>query len=194
MNRRGEKWLARYFLLDESVPLDEVEIYLYGVRLLIKKLCHIIFIILLGFFFGEFFSIAIFLITYAHIREYSGGYHADSTIRCYGCTIVVTLCAIGLVKILSQISWQWGLFSLLIGGSIIWKLSPQEAVNKPLSEREKRKYQDITHKYLLVSGGISGLGFVNPLIMYSISTAWMIQAIMLIMGKFKSTRGYRKRI
>ena len=75
MNRRGEKWLARYFLLDESVPLDEVEIYLYGVRLLIKKLCHIIFIILLGFFFGEFFSIAIFLITYAHIREYSGGYH-----------------------------------------------------------------------------------------------------------------------
>ena len=41
MNRRGEKWLARYFLLDESVPLDEVEIYLYGVRLLIKKLCHI---------------------------------------------------------------------------------------------------------------------------------------------------------
>lgn len=105
MNRRGEKWLARYFLLDESVPLDEVEIYLYGVRLLIKKLCHIIFIILLGFFFGEFFSIAIFLITYAHIREYSGGYHADSTIRCYGCTIVVTLCAIGLVKILSQISW-----------------------------------------------------------------------------------------
>ena len=119
---------------------------------------------------------------------------ADSTIRCYGCTIVVTLCAIGLVKILSQISWQWGLFSLLIGGSIIWKLSPQEAVNKPLSEREKRKYQDITHKYLLVSGGISGLGFVNPLIMYSISTAWMIQAIMLIMGKFKSTRGCRKRI
>lgn len=107
---------------------------------------------------------------------------------------MVTLCAIGLVKILSQISWQWGLFSLLIGGSIIWKLSPQEAVNKPLSEREKRKYQDITHKYLLVSGGISGLGFVNPLIMYSISTAWMIQAIMLIMGKFKSTRGCRKRI
>lgn len=139
MNRRGEKWLARYFLLDESVPLDEVEIYLYGVRLLIKKLCHIIFIILLGFFFGEFFSIAIFLITYAHIREYSGGYHADSTIRCYGCTIVVTLCAIGLVKILSQISWQWGLFSLLIGGSIIWKLSPQDnIINLRL---------DITHLY-----------------------------------------------
>ncbi|MFR5450021.1 MAG: hypothetical protein ACLTIG_01115 [Roseburia hominis] len=36
------------------------------------------------------------------------------------------------------------------------------------------------------------MGFVNPLIMYSISTAWMIQAIMLIMGKFKSTRGCRK--
>ena len=83
---------------------------------------------------------------------------------------------------------------MMICGGIIWGLSPQEAENKPLMEKEKRKYQYVTRKYLLISGTICVFAVVYPLLMYSIITAWIIQAMMLIAGKLKSTCKCRKRI
>lgn len=186
--------MANYFLANGEISPDNVDIYLYGIELLLKKICHIIFIMFLGWVFGQFYGTVLFLVIYAQIREYSGGYHADSCIGCYCCTIVATICAIALLKLLPQIALFWSFGGLLVGGGIIWKLSPQEAENKPLLEMEKNKYRYITHKYLLISGGICILGWVNPLIIYSVVAAWIIQAIMLVAGKLKSTCGRRKRI
>lgn len=194
MIKKIKEQVVSYFLPERAVSLDEVEICLYGLNMMAKKACHIVFILFLGFILGEFCGIVLFLVIYAQIREYSGGYHADSSIGCYWCTIIATICAVSLVKILSQINIFLNLGCMLICGGIIWGLSPQEAENKPLTEKEMIKYQYVTRKYLLISGGICVFEVVCPLIMYSVITAWIIQAIMLITGKLKSTCKRRKRI
>ena len=170
MIKKIKEQVVSYFLPEGAVSLDELEICLYGLHMMAKKACHIVFILFLGFILGEFCSIVLFLVIYAQIREYSGGYHADSSIGCYWCTIIATICAVALVKILSQINLFLNLGCMLICGGIIWGLSPQEAENKPLTEKEKIKYQYVTRKYLLVSGGLCVFGVVYPLIMYSVIT------------------------
>lgn len=194
MINKIKEQVASHFLPEEAVSQDELEIFLFGVNLILKKVCHIAFMLFLGFIFGEFYGIVLFLVIYAQIREYSGGYHADSSIGCFCCTIVATICAVVLVKILPQINLFLSLGCMLICGGIIWGLSPQEAENKPLMEKEKRKYLYVTRKYLLISGTICVFAVVYPLLMYSIITAWIIQAMMLIAGKLKSTCKCRKRI
>lgn len=194
MIKKIEEQVVSYFLPEEVLSLEELEICLYGLNMMIKKACHIVFILGLGFILGEFYGTLLFLVIYAQIREYSGGYHADSSTGCYCCTIIATVCAIALIKVLPQINLYWSLGCMLICGGIIWGLSPQEAENKPLMEMEKRKYQYVTRKYLLISGGICVFWGIYPLIMYSVVTAWTIQAIMLGAGKLKSTCKRRKRI
>lgn len=194
MSKKIKDKMASYLMIEGAIRAENVEIYLYGIDLLVRKVCHIMFILLLGLVLDQLCGTVLFLIIYARIREYSGGYHANSSIGCFWCTIVVTICAIALLKVLPQIASFWNCGSLLFCGGIIWMLSPQEAENKPLLETEKVKYRQVTHKYLLISSGLCVLGLINPLFIYSVITAWIIQATMLVLGILKSTCACGKRI
>lgn len=160
---------------------EDITVYRYGFELIIKKICHTAMILLLSLICGEFLSILVFLVVYASIREYSGGYHAHSATRCFICTILVTVVVIFLIKIpfrYMELSWLWGV--MLICGMGIWLLSPQEAENRPLRDVEKKIYRKIVHRYLIVTGIISLFGLYHPLVIRGVAAAWIIQIMMLL--------------
>lgn len=171
------------FLLETGVIKSyDVEIYEYGFDLLLKKMVHLLMILLIGVIADEFWSVLFFLLAYASIREYAGGYHAATQMGCYCCTVIVTVCAIGLVHIFQYLSARWIWTLLLFCGTIIWILSPQQTPNRPLVVTEKRIYRNIVHKYLIVCVLIIILCFRFRVFVLSITCAWIIQTVMLILA------------
>ena len=55
----------------------------YGLELMLSSIIEILFIIALSPFFGNFVQTLIFFIGFIPLRIYSGGYHADTQLRCF---------------------------------------------------------------------------------------------------------------
>ena len=156
MNNRVTK-----FLLETNViTSDEIEIYQYGFDLIVKIIIHTFLILIIGFLFGHFLEMVSFLVTYAWLREYAGGYHARTSKGCYYCTILVTIFVLVMFFIFRQLNVGLICICMLISGIVIWRGSPQEAPTKPLSEKEKVIYRKKTRSILLCLAVIFGIGCV----------------------------------
>lgn len=167
------------------IKSEEQAIYQYGLNLLVKKILHILIILLFGAICGYFASIIFFLIAYAGIREYAGGYHAKTTKGCYCCTGIVTICSVVLFHVFQCVGLTGSFLILLICGVVIWCLAPQETANRPLDKQDKILYKKLSRKYLLGEGMICLLIFVYRPILNGIVCAWLIESIMLLVGQIE---------
>lgn len=172
-----------FLIKTETINCEDIEIYQYGFNLLIKRLLHTVAILLIAASFNEFIGCSIFLLAYAGLREYSGGFHAKSEKGCFFCTLLISVCAIALLKIFPQYSLQvlWSIE--VICGIFIWFFSPQEAINKPLEVQERIVYRKIAHKYLILFGIISIISIKYNKIVCGITDALILQMLMLLFGK-----------
>lgn len=175
--------IIQYLLNHNAINDDNLEIYQYGINLLIKKVLHIITIIMVGILFDNFWGIFLFLVSYTNIREYAGGYHAKSALGCYICTFIVSIMAIVLLNILEKISFFCAYVILFSFGIVIWKLSPVESANNKLSVEDKEYYLRKVRRIVIIYTIIAWGGFFYPAIINGILAAWCIQCNMLMLGK-----------
>lgn len=180
--------VVKFLVRNAIIAPEETEIYQYGLALIVKKILHTLVILLIGFWGGEFLGILIFLIAYAGIREYAGGYHAKTEIGCYCCTGAVTLCTLFLLHVFPLIYIGWIYLLLIICGITIWLSSPLEAHNKPLEIEEKSVYRKKAHVYLALEGFICLGGFFCKLLLFGVVCAWIIQVIMILAGWLSKKR------
>lgn len=180
MKNKVINYISKYIDADE----DMLVIYKYGIDIIISKLIHIFFVCLIGYLYNVLFETVLFLIFYSTLREYSGGFHANTKLRCFICTLIVIFAMIVLNKIFAEFSNQVKLFLLLIYGIIIIIFSPQDTTNKPLSNKEKAVYKRKVKKYLLIQVFfiyISSFYWFDILL-----SAWIIQIFMLLLGYLKN--------
>lgn len=120
----------------------EYEVYLYGFEALIALILNSVAILLIGLLFDRFIHSIIFLACYCSLRQYAGGYHADTYNRCFFTFIGIFLVTIFLSNSLENIDLKplIVLFSVLNWISICL-LSPVEHINNPLTDNEKIKYK-----------------------------------------------------
>lgn len=164
-----------------EIEPDEKEVYQYGLELLAKKILHVAMILLIGAVCNRFLGVLSFLIAYVSIREYAGGYHAKTEVGCCLCTGIVTLCTIVLLNMLQYLAAIYYYIVFIICGIIIWFLSPRETLNRPLEKQEKYIYKKMTHKYLLLEGGICLAFSLNRTLSYGIICAWIMETAMLLL-------------
>lgn len=186
MLSKTKEILLRKFLEYKCIEEDDLVIYEYGLDLVVKKIVHIVIIVCIGILCHKFMGVVLFLIFYATLREYSGGYHAYSSIGCYLCTVIVSICALLMLKIFDGFSLNTMCLIEILSGTLIWKLSPQESLSKPFQGSEMKTYRKISHRYLLIEGAVSLLGKIFPILAQSVAVAWIMQGIMLIISYFKS--------
>ncbi|MDD3338267.1 MAG: accessory gene regulator B family protein [Lachnospiraceae bacterium] len=180
--------VVKLLVRNGEIVQEEIEIYQYGLELLTKKLLHVFVILFIGFIGDEFFEVLVFLMAYASIREYAGGYHAKTEIGCYCCTGVVTLSTLFFLQKFQTLRIGWIWLMLVACGIVIWLFSPQEALNKPLSVREKLVYRKKAHFYLFLEGLLCLSGFFLETVLYGITCAWTIQTVMFFTGWFSKKR------
>lgn len=180
-----EKSIIKFLVETGVVGPDEIELYSYGISLLLKKIVHTVIILVIGAISGMFWCMLVFLLSYIAIREYSGGYHAKTRIGCCTCTVIVTISVVVMFNLFPEPDSIYFQILLLICAILIWFLSPQDTDNKPLEVEERYVYRKKTRKLLTISAIILLLCYANATIFLGIASAWIIQAVMLSMAMSK---------
>ncbi len=133
MVERWSRWLT-YFLVEKDAMKDEyVDICRLGIEVFISTCITSLGILLIGAAFGYFIEAVTYCLCFTTIRNYSGGYHASSRIRCNLGSWLAAL----LVIISRNIFEVLPIYGMLIGfglvAIVLMLLAPLENKNKPLT-------------------------------------------------------------
>lgn len=125
---------------NKIISENELEVYQYGLEMLISTVINCIIVTLFGLFLHELLAAAIFFIIFALIRSSSGGYHACTYLKCN------SLFSLNLGAVLFFLKFAFPFYSLichitfiLIYFIIILKYAPIENSNKPLLDYQKKR-------------------------------------------------------
>ncbi|MDK2587396.1 accessory gene regulator B family protein [Romboutsia sedimentorum] len=140
---------ANILIKNNIIENEDLEIYRYGFETLIYFIVNISVVLFIGIIFDRLIHTIVFLSCYCTLRQFTGGYHAKNYIEC-----TLTFAAIYLLTIFIDNNLDIERYKYLIiliyifSIYIIYKLSPQEHRNKPLSEKEKVHYRSVAIKII----------------------------------------------
>lgn len=135
--------LARRLLLKNVIIEDHFDVYVYGFELLISSISSTVLIFLIGLLTHNILQTIAFLVTFILLRQFSGGYHANT----YGVCFVVTLSVFGLVLLLANhIQIHLTAFWVLsvIGTFLLIGVAPIENPNKKIIPEQRNKFKLIS--------------------------------------------------
>lgn len=142
--RNVSVWLYK----QQVIEREDIELYEYGVFNVIIAIMPVFMVLCIGFLMHGVVEGMIMLIPFLCIRKYSGGYHATYL---WACTLVSCGALILCNYIILQSSWGYLYWIMLgIAVTVLWSLSPIDAKNKRLTEKEKIKYQKRTRSLLVM--------------------------------------------
>ena len=73
-----------FLKFSEAIECDEnnLDIYKYGIEITLSTILNILIILILSLIYGSFFTGIIFLLVFIPLRKFTGGYHADTYMKC----------------------------------------------------------------------------------------------------------------
>ncbi len=142
--------ITDYFYYKNIIREEDKEILIYGLQLITSTIFGIMLILVLGLLFDKLVHSVGFLICFIQVRRYSGGYHANSYLKCNLTLMTLYLVTI-LLTIYTPISYVLGISIIMtiIAAYIILKYAPVDNVNKRLTELQRKKNKRITLYILL---------------------------------------------
>lgn len=176
IHRFSEKILK--FLIKSNVIENtdsDKEYYQYGIEITISSLLNMVLIMLIGIALKSFFESIIFLICFIVIRQFTGGFHANTYFKCnlIFCISFITV----LILYYTTAKYLSTYISILITFvcvSIFLVKCPIEHINKPIPNNRKVVHKIMAALLGLVYGAIGTMltAFSNrygALIIYTLS-------------------------
>lgn len=179
MENKLAKWICRRLRAKQVVDEEYEEVYVYGLELILSFMISTSIVLVIGILFEQIISTLTFLATFILIRQYTGGYHANSYIMCKFCTVLSYSVSILLANIF-PVSRLMFLVLLTIGCLIIWLFGPIENKHKPLTDQEKRKHK-ITALTLFVIWSVTGFAISFSMPLVSNTVFYTLCAIIILM-------------
>lgn len=125
---------------NKSIDSEDSDVCSYGLEILISALANLVMVLILGAIFGKFIQTIVFVICYCSIRQFSGGYHADTHGRCIFTFLCMYLATVVFITNIKSIDLRFMvMFITILNWLIIYRLVPVEHINNPLNEIEKNK-------------------------------------------------------
>lgn len=145
MLQRISDRLTDQLILKGVIPEENQEIYTYGFSALLSTVINALVMLIIGILSGLLLETFIFMLSFAVLRVYSGGYHADSHISC----ILMSASIYAIAMLITQfMPVQYSvIFSVLIGVISFFAIiifAPIEHKNKPFIEDEYKKFKLIS--------------------------------------------------
>lgn len=190
MDRVIDKLMKFLYKSQEDMSEEKYEIVKYGLEILLIKYLFFAAALIIGILMQSFWKCLIFIIFLSTIRSKSGGYHADTRIRCFVQSMLTFVLALTILKLESI--YKVIIIPLTIlafcASIIIWLLAPIDTKNNPLSENEKRKF-GIKSKIILcleiviaIVSYLIGFDGISCAIMLALITT----SLLMLMGKKKN--------
>ncbi|MGB8454693.1 MAG: accessory gene regulator B family protein [Anaerocolumna sp.] len=139
------------------IQREDVEIYSYGLEILISTIITITVLLISGFILHEVFETIILLAVYCPIRTFAGGYHTDSNLKCIATFIILYFLIILLYTNLIGTGIQHNYYLLIpvyISNIFILMLAPVETRLNPLPEKKKQGMKIKAFFYTFIYTGI----------------------------------------
>jgi len=73
------------------VKEEDAEIYIYGINQILSSVVNVSSALIIGFIFGVFLEVAVFMAAYIPLRSFAGGYHAKTPLRCYIFSVIMLI-------------------------------------------------------------------------------------------------------
>ena len=150
--------IVNRLICQNIIANDDREIYQYGLERIFTILLNLVSILILSLIFGEIFKSIVFTVSFFVLREYSGGFHARTPVKCYLLTLASVALFLLIVK-LNYINVYICFILLLVSSVTIFLYSPIGSENKPLDEIKKIIYKRKTIMIWAVEICISVLSY-----------------------------------
>lgn len=134
-----------------------------------------------------FFLSVLYYVIFVMVRQWTGGYHADSYLKCNITFAGITFFTLGMTK-LSDMS---EMYSLTIHGLMlvfallsVWKYAPVENPNKPLTkEQKKRNHRAASIAVIILEALSCGLYIFFPKVSALIAYTLFSIAVLILISK-----------
>lgn len=125
---------------NQIIPEDEIEIYQYGLEMIASTIVNCLIVVVIGMIMKELLAAVLFFIMFAIIRSCSGGYHADTYLKCNSIFAICLLCVLFWVKYVGSFYSIWcHLIFITIYIMLVVKYTPVENQNKPLTPDQSKR-------------------------------------------------------
>lgn len=136
------KSISLFLCRKNIIDKEETDIYQYGFEAVLSTIFGFIITLLIGLVLNMFLFSIIYYGVFVTVRQLTGGYHADSYLKCNILFSVVTFFVLGMTKLIciSQMySFLIHILILIITAICIWRFAPVENPNKPLTAQQKAR-------------------------------------------------------
>ncbi|MGN0656711.1 MAG: accessory gene regulator B family protein [Ruminiclostridium sp.] len=117
------------------------EIICYGIEITLSTILNIAIVIACGIFSGMVFESILFFVTLASIRMFSGGFHADTYLKCNLILLLNTIVVLLFEKIVCCFSITViriiQVFSIIFIFIVLSAVAPCENKNKPIDDIQR---------------------------------------------------------
>lgn len=121
---------------------DDEELIRFGLEVMIEKLIFICIVAILGLLMNCFFESILFTLSFSILREYGGGYHAETRKKCFVLSILTLVVSLSIIKFAEN--FQVLTFPIcavaFISAIYILIKAPIDTPNKRFDEDEVRVY------------------------------------------------------
>ena len=142
--------------------------------------------VIIGVLYGMISEILIFMFAYIPLRIYAGGFHAKTSLRCYLCSVAITIIALSVMKFV-KIPYFICIIAA-VSSIVILSAAPIEDKNKPLDSVEKTVFKKRT-VFIWLAEIILLLIFLIlklDLFVVPISLSMLLEGIMVVLGIIKN--------
>lgn len=178
--------MAFYLLNKKLITEDELPIYKYGLSAFVNSFSQVILLFLLGVCCGVVSETVAFLLVFILIRRFTGGYHADTKMKCLVCGVFMWFIATSVSKVSLSHNVIVILYLVIVIFSVVitFKYAPVEHYNKPLS----RSIYEKNKKYSRICLGVFELLgvwllFIDTSLSYTIMMTIFLVSILILIGR-----------
>ena len=173
------------FLVYKKTDKIPFEIYVYGFELIISSIVETGALIFIGCVIGKFVETLLFLFTFSSIRLFSGGYHANSYLKCFVVTMVCYILILLIMNILSGLSNNViiliAFIVFFLSLILFMKICPVQSNGKTIFDPKKQKRLSVIALCINI---ILAIVLLDYLLTIVLSTIFMVD-ILIVIEKIK---------
>ncbi len=180
--------IAQHLCETNVIEKENEELYAYGFFMLLSRLLFFSIATAFGLVFGVVIESILFFVFFFFIREFAGGIHASTELKCTLCTTLSFFLCIAGIRYLSQYFTDYFFYCLLfIFVLLILIFAPLDSPEKPLDDKEKKRFKRIASITTMAVALISGVLYCLNLERFAVSGifALALSNVLLISGKIK---------
>ena len=140
------KRISLFLCRKNIIKHEDIEIYKYGFETMCSTILGLILTLAIGLTFKMFFLSIVYYVVFVTIRQFTGGYHANSYFKCNLTFAVVTVLVFGFTKMAvysETYTMPNHILFLFLSFIIVFHFSPIENENKPLDQDLKKRNKKI---------------------------------------------------